>query len=152
MAKKPHQSSDSFNPADNPFALSEIKTDGAGVEPVALDKSLSEIAKDEAFLNEVVVIRVHESNVDGDLEVINPIVNGVSQPIVRGVATPVKRKYVEALAHSHETKYRQVTPNPNQPDDIRMVPKTVLSYPFEVINDPNPAGRPWLEFVLSQAA
>lgn len=143
--------SDSTSAADNPFGIGEIKTAGVEIESVsATDKELRKIAADEKFLNEQVQIRIHEDATEGALDIITPNVNGVNQPIVRGHAVWVKRKYVEALARSISTGYKQVTPDPRNPDDIRMVPKTVPSYPFEVLQDKNPKGRAWLEAILHQ--
>jgi hypothetical protein len=31
-----------------------------------------------------------------------------------------------------------------------MVERTVLSYPFEILHDPNPKGREWLERILAE--
>lgn len=140
-----------FNPKDNPFGIDEIRTEGVEVEAVAADADLRKIAQDEQFMNEMIQIRVHEDPSEGSLEIICPNVNGVNQPIARGVPVWVKRKYVEALARSISTGYRQETPDPRNPDQIRMVPKTVQSYPFEVLQDKNPKGRAWLEAILHQA-
>lgn len=143
--------SERFNPKDNPFGIGEIKTAGVEVEPVSADSDLRKLAAQEAFMNEQVRIRLQESAVEGSLEIETPNVNGVNQPILRGVPVWVKRKYVEALARSTVTNYRQETRDPRAPDDIRMVPKTAPSYPFEVLEDKNPKGRAWLDAILHQA-
>jgi hypothetical protein len=140
-----------FNPKDNPFGIGEMKTDGVEIEPVSANADLRKIAAEEAFMNEMVKIRVHEDASEGALSIITPNVNGVNQPVVRGHPVWVKRKYVESLARSISTGYRQETPDPRNPDQINMVPKTVPSYPFEVLEDKNPKGRAWLEAILHQA-
>jgi hypothetical protein len=78
--------------------------------------------------------------------------NGTNQPIMRGVPTRVRRKYVEILARMKETKYSQVTRNPAAPDQIDMIARHGLAYPFELLNDANPRGRAWLQNVLAEPA
>lgn len=102
----------------------------------------------EAFMNEQVKLRIHGSPEEGALPVISVIVNGTIQPIPRDVEVDVKRKYVEALARAKATSYRQVT-NPIDPSDIKMVPTTVLSYPFTVTED-SAKGKAWLRKILAQ--
>jgi len=102
----------------------------------------------EKFMNEIVKVRVHGSPEEGALPVISVIVNGITQPIPRDMDVDVKRKYVEALARAKSTTYRQVT-NPIDPSDIRMVPTTVLSYPFTVLED-STKGKAWLRKILAQ--
>lgn len=104
----------------------------------------------ERFMNEMVRIRVHGSPEEGALPVISVIVNGTIQPIPRDVEVEVRRKYIEALSRAKSTSYRQTT-NPIDPSDIRMVPTTVLSYPFTVTED-SEKGKQWLRKVLAQAA
>lgn len=104
----------------------------------------------EAFMHEVVKVRVHGSPEEGALPVISVTVNGITQPIPRDVEVPVKRKYIEALARAKSTSYKQVV-NPVDPSDIRMVPTTVPSYPFSVIED-TPRGKAWLKQLLAEPA
>lgn len=106
----------------------------------------------EKFMHEYVVIRVHDDNQEGSLPVICPSVKGINQPIVRGRDTPVRRKYVEALARCRTTTYEQMVQNPAEPANIQMIPKTVLSYPFQVVEDKNPKGQAWLKAILEQPA
>lgn len=107
--------------------------------------------KSEAFANELLLIEVHPSGDDGALDIVTPSVNAINQPIVRGVPTLVKRKYVEALARSRTTKYTQELGDSRDPSSLRMVEKTVLSYPFVVHKDPSgDRGKQWLKNILAQ--
>ena len=103
-----------------------------------------------AFMEQPVRIRVHEAQQEGALDVITVTVNGINQNIIRGQDLDVKRKYIEALARCRTTTYEQRVQNPAEPSNIQMVPKTVLSYPFAVINDPHPKGKVWLDQILAQ--
>lgn len=103
----------------------------------------------EAFMNELVTIRVHPTAEEGALMVETPSVNGVNMPMIRGEKSTVKRKYVEALAHATKLTYRQEQRNPADLSQITMVERRTLAYPFEVLHDPNPNGAAWLENILN---
>lgn len=157
------------NPNSNRFEASELDIPDSG--PIGLDeiraKAHAELDSEqilaergmtdeeiayEAFMNEKVIVVVHESPNEEDLAVVCPMVNGVGQPIVRGYPTPVKRKYIEVLARAKETKYKQVQADANDPSSLQMIPRTVLAYPFAIERDDNPNGRAWLRDIIRQPA
>lgn len=118
-------------------------------EDIVVENATTTSALDlEAFMHELVKVRVHGSPEEGALPVVSVIVNGTIQPVPRDAEVTVKRKYVEALARAKATSYKQVT-NPVDPSDIRMVPTTVLSYPFTVLEDTE-RGKNWLRNLLAQ--
>lgn len=145
-------------PAGKAHIVGEIRESAAeGIETLEVPEGASEgqlrqLMEDEMFMHEIVHIRIQTTTDKNAPVMALPQVNGVNQPIFRGIVTPVKRKYVEALARAKQTDYTQTVDDPRSPDKITMVPNTVLSFPFEVINDPNPKGRAWLESVLRAAA
>jgi len=104
----------------------------------------------ENFMNDVLTIIVHPAADEGSLDVITPNVNSLNQPIIRGVESPVKRKYVEALARCRTTKYTQKVMDPGRPESIQMQPRTIVTYPFSVIHDPDPNGPAWLKAIMEQ--
>jgi len=130
------------------MSLGEIGDPGP-IEKVA-ENDFIKSAQLEAFMQEVLTILVHPSSEEGALDIAPPQVNGLNQPIIRGVESKVKRKYVEALARCRVTKYEQRVQNASRPENIQMVEKCTLSYPFAVLHDPNPNGRAWLEAIMSQ--
>ena len=129
------------------MSLGEIGDPGP-IEKVA-ENDFIKTAELEAFMHEVLTIIVHPSSEEGALDIAPPQVNGLNQPIIRGVESKIKRKYVEALARCRVTKYVQRVQDASRPENIQMVEKTVLSYPFAVLHDPNPNGRAWLESIVS---
>lgn len=135
---------------ERPVAIPELGKNIA-IETITADVIKADEFAMEVFMNEIVTVLVHETAVEGELDVISPSVNGVNQPIRRGVETPVRRKYVEALARAKETKYKQAD-NHMDPSDRPMIPKTAPSYPFSLIEDKNPRGRDWLKNILAQPA
>lgn len=120
-----------------------------GIE-IVTEKNFVDAANLEAFMSERLKVVVHPDTEDGSLEVIVPCVNSLNQPIVRGQTCYIKRKYVEALARTRTTKYVQRVIDPSRPENIQMEERTVLTYPFAVLEDLNPAGPDWLRNILAQ--
>lgn len=116
------------------------------IEPVS-ENDFVKAAELEEFMNQKICILVHEDNMPGSLNVITPMVNGVNQPIARGRKQWIKRKYVEALARGNFTRYEQKAQDPSRPENIQMIERTAISYPFSVYEDPHPKGRDWLESI-----
>lgn len=129
---------------ENPVNLSEIGNHGAIEQQSERDLALTE------FMEDILTIRVTPDKTPGSIPTVAPEVNSVRQNIILGTSQKVKRKYVEALARSRITTYRQVLQNPNDPSSIQMVPMTVLAHDFLVINDPHPDGPEWLQNILDQ--
>jgi hypothetical protein len=130
----------------------EISDDAPTVDTVSETKDFAALAASEAFMNEQVTIMVHSTTDENQPPQVIVNCNGMNQPIYRGYPTTVKRKYVEILARMKETKYSQVTRNPAAPDQIDMVARHGLSYPFDLVEDKNPRGRAWLNNVLAEPA
>jgi hypothetical protein len=130
----------------------EISDDAPEIETVSESKDFSALAASEAFMNELVTVMVHSTTDENQPPQVIISCNGMNQPIFRGYPTTVKRKYVEILARMKETKYTQVTRNPAAPDQIDMVARHGLSYPFDLVEDKNPRGRAWLNNVMAEPA
>lgn len=130
----------------------EILDDAPTIDPVSQVLDLRELASSELFMNEMVTVLVHSSTDENQSPHVILNCNGTNQPIMRGVPTTVRRKYVEILARMKETKYSQVTRNPAAPDQIDMIARHGLAYPFELMEDANPRGRAWLSNVMAEPA
>ena len=128
----------------------QIVDDAPVIETVT--KDIKQLVLDEAFMNEMVTVMVHSSTDENQSPHVILNCNGTNQPLMRGVPSTIRRKYVEILAHMKETKYSQVTRNPAAPDQIDMVARHGLAYPFELMEDANPRGRAWLNSVLAEPA
>jgi len=136
----------------SPIEGLSIEDDQPIVETVAESRDFSQLAADEAFMNELVTVHVHSTTDENQAPQFILNCNGVNQPVVRGVDITIRRKYVEIMARMKETKYTQVTPNPAAPDVSEMRARHGLVFPFNLVNDPNPRGRAWLENVLAEPA
>lgn len=130
----------------------EISDDAPTIDLVSELKDFAALASSEVFMNEHVTIMVHSTTDENQPPQVIVNCNGMNQPIIRGYPTTVKRKYVEILARMKETKYNQVTRNPAAPDQIEMVARHGLSYPFDLVEDKNPRGRAWLTNVMAEPA
>ena len=128
----------------------EILDDTPTIDPVSQVLDLRELASSELFMNEMVTVLVHATTDENQSPHVILNCNGTNQPIMRGVPTTVRRKYVEILARMKETKYSQVTRNPAAPDQIDMIARHGLAYPFELMEDANPRGRAWLSNVMAE--
>jgi hypothetical protein len=130
----------------------EIIDDSPIIESISQSKDHKQLVLDEAFMNEMVTVMVHSSTDENQSPHVILNCNGTNQPLMRGVPSTIRRKYVEILAHMKETKYSQVTRNPAAPDQIDMIARHGLAYPFELMEDANPRGRAWLNNVLAEPA
>jgi hypothetical protein len=122
------------------------------IETVA-ESDLSAMALDEAFMHQRVQIRL-ATTTDANappqaIVTVNDVNNRAVIP--RGVPVWVKRLHVEVLARMRETRYTQPSRNMNDPEmGNQLIPHNAQVYPFEVLSDPSPAGRAWLERVLAE--
>lgn len=147
MSKKTTDATNDDLPKGKTLGINEIGT-ADSIDPVSEADFVSEVEKNK-FMNDPIRILVHESQVDGELDIICVTVNQLNQPIRRGEETIVKRKYVEALARAKTTRWAQQM-DPLERERIKMVEKTTLSYPFSVLEDPHPNGRHWLKAILAE--
>jgi hypothetical protein len=137
---------------EGPATGIDINDDQPVIETVAESQDFGQLAATEAFMNEVVTVMVHSTTDENQAPHVIVNCNGTNQPIIRGVPTKVRRKYVEILARMKETKYTQHTPNPAAPDVSELRARHGLAYPFDLVDDPNPRGRAWLQHVLAEPA
>ncbi len=132
------------------YTMEEIGAEHQPIERVSENDFVAE-SQLEAFMAEPVTIQVHSTMIAGDLDIILPSVNGVNQPIVRDVPQVVKRKYVEILARALITKPKQKIRDMNDQSSLFTFNESRPSYPFSIMEDKNPNGRPWLESIVASA-
>lgn len=104
----------------------------------------------EKFLHEMVTVHITEPATENEPKYAEVTVNGDRRVMVRGGEYRIPRKHVAVLAQakSHRVTQQKVS---NQDGSQSFVEKLVpyLSYPFSVIEDPNPNGRAWLKQLLA---
>ena len=104
------------------------------------------------FMDELVTVDIHQAALPTDAKIFEIGVNGKMQLFERGKRYTVKRMYANELAQRKVTRYtqeRRNNPITGQMEDIQ-VPHTTLVYPFSMVEDANPKGRLWLNWVLAQ--
>ena len=107
------------------------------------------IAERTAFFNEIVHVKILDDARPNAEQTIQTSVNGVNQFFIRGQVTKVKRMFLEVLARARP--YNLSTPEyvDSTGNKATKINKTFgLSYPFQVLRDPNPDGPAWLERTL----
>lgn len=134
-------------PKGRSLTLDEVGEPGP-IEKVS-ETEFIETAKLEAFMQEELKVVVAVDGTPGALPVVVITVNGKNQPIIRGRAQLIRRKYVEAMARSRITNYEQEVPDPRKPENIQMIDKTAMTYPFTVAGDSD-IGVEWLNAILAQ--
>ena len=150
MARKETEGTSEMLGKREPLPISEIGDPGPIERATENDLAPGGTAELEAFMNDILTVVVHPDPGDNAVENPCPSVNGINQPFIRGVEQRVKRKYVEALARGRVTKYEQKVIDPSRPENIQMVERPALVFPFSVLHDPNPKGREWLKAILAQ--
>lgn len=122
-----------------------------GIETIA-ESDLATIASEEAFMAQRLTIRLATTTDENAPPFATVTVNHPQNrsQIPRGIPFSLPRSHVEVLARMRETKYRQPARNMMDPEPgNELIGRSVMVYPFEVLNDPHPLGRAWLERVMS---
>lgn len=122
------------------------------IQTVSATVDFASLVAEESFMNEPVTVEIHTTTDENQPPQVIVNVNGVNMVFFRGIPTVAKRKYVEVLARMKETKYTERLANPMDPSSIEHIPRTVLVYPFSVLEDKNPKGRAWLAHVMAEPA
>lgn len=133
--------------------IAEAKS-GKGIE-IDTDKVLSTDALDqEAFMRDELEVFFNEPVNENEASFVEVNVNGDYRMIVRGNSATLRRYHVAVLANAKQSRVRQR--KIVQPDgSMGFQEENVLSltYPFQVMHDPNPKmGVPWLKKILQQPA
>lgn len=132
----------------------EAARSGKGIE-IDTDRVISTDAIDqEAFMRDELEVFFNEPQNENDAAFVEVNVNGDYRMVVRGNTAILRRYHVAVLANAKQSRVRQkkiVAPDGSmgfQEENILS-----LTYPFQVMNDPNPKmGIPWLKKLLQQPA
>ena len=156
---QPRSTYDHDDKATEPFDLATLTEGGPEIEVIGADQDIQRVIEDAAFMNENIEIRFHEANdanapLAVEVDVRTRSADGkkagkqYKRVLMRGVKHVVPRFVAEALAHSKNTKLVRVD-DPRDPMNVKHIQKSAFYYPFEVVRDPNPKGRAWLDKVLA---
>jgi len=161
------------------FNMDALLQGGPDIEVVKLDQNYQQLAEDDKFMYEMVKIRFLPDSNPNSPRLVELAVNtgghtgamgkptekypmgvpgiastggkSVKRGFERGVVYEVPRYIAEAAAHAKIQTLEQSS-HPNNPYEIVQRLRDTFYYPFEVVHDPNPKGRGWLEKVMSDPA
>lgn len=119
------------------------------------DRVISTDALDqEAFMRDELEVYFNEPGNENEPAFVEVNVNGDYRIAVRGDTVKLRRYHVAVLANAKQSRVRQrkiVQPDGSMGFQEENV--LALSYPFQVMHDPNPKqGAPWLRQLLSTPA
>lgn len=104
-----------------------------------------------AFNEEIVVVRVQETDDQFAPQFVDIWVNGKKQRFMRGQDTKCARKFVEGLCRAKPVSYRNEAYQDNEgATAYRWPTRSGLAFPFQMISDKNPRGEEWLRKLLRE--
>lgn len=104
-----------------------------------------------SFMEEKVVLMVHEASDPNAEKRVFLSVNGRSVWLERGINYIVARKYVEVLARAKPQGIQTISAKDADGNHTTHIRKTrSLAYPFSVLQDKNPNGAAWLRDLMAQ--
>lgn len=124
----------------------------AGGIEIDTDRIISTDALDqEAFMRDELEVFFQEPNNENEASFVEVNVNGDYRMVIRGNTAMLRRYHVAVLAQAKQSRVRQrKIVNPDGSMGFTEENVLALTYPFQVMNDPNPKqGVPWLKKMLS---
>jgi hypothetical protein len=107
---------------------------------------------EEAFMRDELEVYFNEPGNEHEPSVVEVNVNGDYRMVVRGDTSRLRRYHVAVIANAKQSRVRQ-RKILNQDGSMGFQEDNVLAltYPFQVMHDPNPRmGVPWLKKLLAQ--
>jgi len=157
---RPIENTDFDNPEiSNVIDFSSLSTGGVSITPVQsshreFDTTTQEgLIAYEKFMSEPVTIKVHTTSDKNEPEVADVALHGVRCPIPREKPVRLPRAFLEVLARSYVRVYRQErVPDPDAAEGMKTRRSIGASFPFQILHDPNPKGRAWLQRITHESA
>jgi hypothetical protein len=107
---------------------------------------------EEAFMRDELEIHFSEPGNENEASFVEVNVNGDYRMVMRGDTARLRRYHVAVIANAKQSRVRQ-RKILNQDGSMGFQEENVLAltYPFQVMHDPNPRmGVPWLKKLLAQ--
>lgn len=127
-------------------------TKPGGIE-IDTDRVLRTDALDEeAFMRDELDVMFSEPGGEHEPAFVEVNVNGDYRMAVRGDTVKLRRYHVAVIANAKQSRVRQrKIVNPDGSMGFQEENVLSLTYPFQVVHDPNPRlGAPWLKKLLQQ--
>lgn len=106
----------------------------------------------ESFMRDELEVFFNEPGNENEPSFVEVNVNGDYRMVVRGETAKLRRYHVAVIAAAKQSRVRQrKIVNPDGSMGFAEENVLSLTYPFQVMNDPNPKlGVPWLKKLLAQ--
>jgi len=104
----------------------------------------------EVFMRDELEVMFAEPNNENEASFVEVNVNGDYRMVIRGETAKLRRYHIAVLAQAKQSRVRQrkIT-NPDGSMGFQEENVLSLTYPFQVMHDPNPKqGVPWLKQLL----
>ncbi len=161
MARRERTSYDAQVQEKPAFDLDQLAEGGPQIE-VVRDGDFQKLAEDTKFMNEPVQVRFLPSNDPNATKLVELGANissrdgksggqSVKRGFERGKVYTIPRYLVEVAAHA-KTQVLEQSTDPRDPYRIMQSLRDSFTYPFEIVSDPSPKGRAWLDHVLADPA
>lgn len=137
------------NMGEKPISYKAFKRvlSAPAVTPVS-EREFKDTVELTAFMEEPVVIRLHPTT-DENAEPFVPVgCNGEQAWLPRGVNIEIPRKFLESLCGLQVRFRTERVQDPNAEEGYVQRASASMPYPFQIISDPNPKGRAWIERVM----
>jgi len=124
----------------------------SGGHIIDTDRVISTDAIDsEAFMRDELEVHFNEPGNENEAAFVEVNVNGDYRMVVRGNTATLRRYHVAVLAQAKQSRVRQrKLVNADGSMGFQEENVLALTYPFQVMHDPNPKqGVPWLRQILS---
>jgi hypothetical protein len=153
MARTTLQSNDYVPASEYAGSVDYAQFRASGFKPIEQisEREWTDPSDAEKFMHQRVVIRIHTSSDPNAPAAVAVGVNGDQAWLKRDIPISVPRYFVERLAQSQKHSYKTV-PNPDYEARDGMLTQRSVSQcvPFEVLHDPHPKGRQWLQRVARE--
>lgn len=115
------------------------------------DPAMVEKNANEAFMRDILLVQIHDTNEKFADPTFSISVNGRNEIFIRGKTKRVRRCFVEGLARAKPINFgNQEYTDDNGVRQVRNPRHIGLRYPFAVLHDPHPRGMEWLAHVIAQ--
>lgn len=150
MATKEIHSTDYLDTYEEALDFVTIQAGARPIEAIT-EREFKDRIEFEKFMQDVLVIKVHSTGDPNEPPSAFVGSNGRKGWIPRDVPIKIRREFVGSLAQGQLTIWRtEKVADPEAPEGTRARKKTAAAYPFDVLVDPHPRGRAWLERMMRQ--
>lgn len=131
-------------------SLESMQRPDLDVQPVS-EALFKDLAEELAFLEEFVIVNIHPTSEQGTENPVMLSVNGRPVYVWRGHDTVIRRKYLEQLMRAQPVQIQTEQARAPNGEVRNLIHRNrALKYPFNLVRDDNPRGRPWVRKIMAE--